>query len=316
MSRGASETISRAKEVLTRDPENRAALRAERLAQEEKKALQDAYFAHAEKAMDNLRAAKENAAAMEGNGAAKGVRYEINPEYASDVDWWYEHGRPGNKVFVLGSTGDTLQKLGAKAQSIYMNASKINKIMNKHPEITINEIKRIPEVLEDPTMILESKGEDENGNNTRIVMFGSVTAQDKRPMLCTLDLRPMEHNLVIDDMQKVNSVYTKDRKPVDFVRTSKVMYVSENKNRTTTLLKLLGFQLPISLQRYGSIGTITYGKDSVKFEGGIEFKDLENAPIKKNIRFQLAAPVEVDSQKELVGEQFLHARGHPGRRRV
>ena len=72
-----SSIISKAKEILTIDPENRAALHAKKLAEAQKKALQDAYFAHAEKAMDNLRAAKENAAAIEGNGAAKGVRFEI-----------------------------------------------------------------------------------------------------------------------------------------------------------------------------------------------------------------------------------------------
>ena len=69
--------ISKAKEILNKDPENPAALHAKNLAQAQKKALQDAYFAHAEKAMDNLRAAKENAAAIEGNGAAQGVRFEI-----------------------------------------------------------------------------------------------------------------------------------------------------------------------------------------------------------------------------------------------
>ena len=71
--------ISRAKEVLTRDPENRAALQAKRLAAAEKRALQDAYFAHAEKAMDNLRAAKENAAALRTEGAAKerGRRFQL-----------------------------------------------------------------------------------------------------------------------------------------------------------------------------------------------------------------------------------------------
>ena len=45
--------ISRAKEVLTIDPDNRAALKAKRLAEAEKRTLQDEYFAHAEKAMDN-----------------------------------------------------------------------------------------------------------------------------------------------------------------------------------------------------------------------------------------------------------------------
>ena len=56
--------ISRAKEVLAIDPDDRAALKAKRLAEAEKRALQDEYFAHAEKAMDNLRTAKENAAAL------------------------------------------------------------------------------------------------------------------------------------------------------------------------------------------------------------------------------------------------------------
>lgn len=76
-----TDIISRAKEVLAKDPENKAALKAQRLAEAEKRVLQDEYFAHAEKAMDNLRAAKENAAALENKGAAKEKRYEINPEY-------------------------------------------------------------------------------------------------------------------------------------------------------------------------------------------------------------------------------------------
>ena len=71
--------ISRAKEVLTIDPDNRAALKAKRLAETEKRTLQDEYFAHAEKAMDNLRTAKENAAALKTESAAgkQGVRFSI-----------------------------------------------------------------------------------------------------------------------------------------------------------------------------------------------------------------------------------------------
>ena len=77
--------ISRAKEALTLDPENRAALKAQRLAETEKRALQDAYFAHAEKAMDNLRAAKENAAALKSEGAAKSIRFEIKRDAAGET---------------------------------------------------------------------------------------------------------------------------------------------------------------------------------------------------------------------------------------
>ena len=74
-----SDIVSRAKEVLAKDPENREALKAQRLAEAEKRALQDEYFAHAEKAMENLRAAKENAAALENKGAAvkSGVKFQL-----------------------------------------------------------------------------------------------------------------------------------------------------------------------------------------------------------------------------------------------
>ena len=83
--------ISRAKEVLTLDPENRAALKAQRLAEAEKRALQDAYFAHAEKAMDNLRAAKENAAALKSEGAAQGVRFQLHEGKDSLVEQMNGH---------------------------------------------------------------------------------------------------------------------------------------------------------------------------------------------------------------------------------
>ena len=74
--------ISRAKEVLTLDPDNRAAMKAQRLAENERKILQDEYFAHAEKAMDNLRSAKENAAAPKTESAAEGrnIRFSIQKD--------------------------------------------------------------------------------------------------------------------------------------------------------------------------------------------------------------------------------------------
>lgn len=80
-----SDIVSRAKEVLARDPENKAALKAQRLAVAEKRVLQDEYFAHAERAMDSLRAAKENAAALENKGAAEGTRFEIKKDAVGET---------------------------------------------------------------------------------------------------------------------------------------------------------------------------------------------------------------------------------------
>ena len=86
-----SDIVSRAKEVLAKDPENRAALKAQRLAEAEKRALQEEYFAHAEKAMENLRAAKENAAALKSEGAAQGVRFQLHEGKDSLVEQMNGH---------------------------------------------------------------------------------------------------------------------------------------------------------------------------------------------------------------------------------
>ena len=82
-----SDIISRAKEVLTIDPSNAAALKAKRLAEAQRRTLQDEYFAHAEKAMDTLRSAKENAAALKTESAAEqqGVRYSL-PDMAKETE--------------------------------------------------------------------------------------------------------------------------------------------------------------------------------------------------------------------------------------
>ena len=358
--------VSRAKEVLTLDPDNRVALKAQRLAENERRILRDEYFAHAEKAMDNLRSAKENAAALKTESAAEGqgVRYSINPSYAQDIDEWNRDGRNSREIFVLGSTAEALQGLGARENDIYMKGDKISLILEQHPEMTLNEIKRIPEILDDPILVLSSQNKGRAGSqNTRLVLFGSVKAQDGRPVLCVLDLQPVENRIVIQDMQKATSAYTKDNDPVRFVRNSEVLYTSENKKRTTALLRTLGFQMPSELQRYGSMGSISYHGQNVKMEGvpftkiepsgkaHMESEDSgsrgsegsiyqesadtvlkteedgerpsfptknsiaqENAeskensePVKKSVRFQLSAPVEVDQNKDLVAVHNLTA---------
>ena len=269
--------VSRAKEILSADPENAAARKAQRLAEKERRILQDEYFAHAEKAMDNLRSAKENAAALKTESAAEGqgVRYSINPSYAQDIDEWNRDGRNSREIFVLGSTAEALQGLGARENDIYMKGDKISLILEQHPEMTLNEIKRIPEILDDPILVLSSQNKGRAGSqNTRLVLFGSVKAQDGRPVLCVLDLQPVENRIVIQDMQKATSAYTKDNDPVRFVRNSEVLYTSENKKRTTALLRTLGFQMPSELQRYGSMGSISYHGQNVKMEG-VPFTKIE-----------------------------------------
>ena len=195
-----------------------------------------------------------------------GEQYSIDPDYEQAVDAWDRNGRPSGEVFVLGSTGDVLQGLGAMEQDIYLRSEKVNSILEQHPEMTLAEIKRIPEILDDPVLVLKSRNVGRGGQqNTRLVLFGTVRAENGQPVLAVLDLRPVENGLAIDDMQKVTSSYTKDSNPVWYVQNSDILHA--DKNRTIPLLRTIGFQTPIELQRSGSMGSISYNRQNVNIQG-------------------------------------------------
>lgn len=267
---------------LKNEPTNAAAKAAKSLTEQQLKDLQELYFEHQAEAGSKYRealtsqaqsASSPNRGAKE-QGSAE-VKYSIDPSYAQDIDEWNRDGRNSREIFVLGSTAEALQGLGARENDIYMKGDKISLILEQHPEMTLNEIKRIPEILDDPILVLSSRNKGRAGSqNTRLVLFGSVKAQDGRPVLCVLDLQPVENRIVIQDMQKATSAYTKDNDPVGFVRNSEVLYTSENKKRTTALLRTLGFQMPSELQRYGSMGSISYHGQNVKMEG-VPFTEIE-----------------------------------------
>lgn len=207
----------------------------------------------------------EGALSGEAEGMDNEARYSIDENYERDIDDWDSRGRPDGEVFILGETGDVLQGLGAVEQDIYMNSSKANEIMKKHPEMTLNEIKRIPEVLDDPILVLASRNVGRERANTRLVMFGSVTAQNGRPVMAVLDLRPYEGRMLVNDMQRVTSAYTKDNDPVGFITNSEALYADEK--RAAALLRRVGFQTPTGLLRNGYMGSISYRRDGVNIEG-------------------------------------------------
>ena len=206
-----------------------------------------------------------------GSARAPPAKMSIAQDFKSRVAAWYKSGMPEGTSFVLGETGATLQGLGAIESDIYMNGEKISTILKEHPEMTIREIQRIPEILDDPVLILKSRNSANVRENSRLVIFGTVKASDGRPVMCVMDLRPTENGLLLDDMQKVASAYTKDNHPDRFVQNSFVLHADEK--RTIPLLRTIGFQMPITLQRYGSMGSITYKGPKVNLYGE-KFSDV------------------------------------------
>ncbi len=169
------------------------------------------------------------------------------------------------EVFVIGSTGDVLQGLGAIESDIYLNGDKIKIILKDHPEMTIEEIKKIPEILDNPALVLKSRGSNNRGQNTRLAVLGSAKAQNNEYILVAFDLRPNEKGFIINDMQKVSSAYGKDNL-AGLLTKSEILYYTQKK--ATSILHAVGLQYrPTEWNKSNFLGSITYAGDIVNIKG-------------------------------------------------
>lgn len=244
----------------------RAAFKGDRATHDEARAMLDR-MVELQKLWDDalVDAAKTKA----GNGVtAKGEQREqhsIREEFSDEIDEWARSGMRENEQFVLGSTGPVLQGLGAIESDIYMNGDKIKKILSDHPEMTLAEIKKIPKILESPVLVLKSTGKKTHGMNSRLVMFGSVKAANGQHVMTVMDLRPIENGFTVDDMQMVNSAYTK-KNAASFIENGDVLFA--DKKRATPLLRSTGLTIASQpLLRNGYVGSITYRGGKVNIEG-------------------------------------------------
>ena len=208
--------------------------------------IRDAYFA----ALEDLQGAEVE----QGEGE---VKYSINPDFATEYDMWDKKSRRG--FFVVGTTSEALQSIGVDPKNIEWDKNKIITIKKEHPAMTDDVIKQVPDILENPILIMQSKQID-----SRIVLFGEVFDANDVPVLAVLELNPKVNYKYDLDVLKIASAYGKDTNPQKLINESKILYVEPNKNRTDSWLEGTGLQLPFDLKSYGSLGNIAYKDKSVK----------------------------------------------------
>lgn len=204
-------------------------------------------------------------------------RYSINENFVNEYDRW-DKQQTGIR-FRTGTTSEALQSIGIDDKNIYFDSSKIIEIKNKHPEMTDDIIKAIPEILENPIMILQSKT-----RANRVVVFGEVVDEIGDPVMVALELKPTYHGNEIGNVVKIASAYArkKGKGLQEFINESDVLYLDENKNRTESWLQRLRLQLPSGVTNFGSISNVTYVNKDVN--GKIYFDDEKNSYMRDVLR--------------------------------
>ena len=304
--------ISKAKEILTIDPENRAALHAKNLAQAQKTALHDAYFAHAEKAMDNLRAAKESAAAIEGNGAAHGVRFRLHEGKDSLAEQMNNHLSElakmavvakikGNEVSFGKTISENINNIADYFESIGNSVIREGfgtvELKRKNAQQTVRHgnskakqaaVAAVPEVIQKGTQI----GHEENwmGSGFDTYVFAAPIEMNGEKIYEGVIVRAY-----LKDGRKTFYVHEVCWTDGDHVLLDDEGVVTKKEDTST--------QLPRSVLSTAKDAQEVSSETSIAQDAG-ESKE-NNAAVQKTVRFALGAPVEVDGQKELVAVHNL-----------
>lgn len=187
------------------------------------------------------------------------TRYSIDTEFASELDAW--NGK-SNKIFHVGTTSEALQSIGVEDRNIVWHGKKIAEILRKHSGMTLEIIQKVPEVLENPVIILQSKNSE-----SRLAIFGEITDRNGAPITAILELQPTNKGGELLDMNVIVSAYGKDSNPSGFIKSSGLVYLDPDKKRTDNWLRAVGLQLPsVARVNYGSVGRVSYQDGKVKID--------------------------------------------------
>lgn len=177
-------------------------------------------------------------------GEKSSMRRALAADYEKRIDAWDQ--KTAGFSFVLGDTSATIQNIEVDGKPIgikqvRLDATKIKKILSDHREMSIDIIKQLPHVINDPVLVLDSKTVA-----GRLVLLGEVYANNGIPVRVVLELNPSTKNSKngrsYANITKIASAFGQGNLQ-NLLNTSKIRYV--NKSRIDDWLKVNRLQLPL-----------------------------------------------------------------------
>lgn len=173
-----------------------------------------------------------------------------------------------------------LDNVGLRGERIYFGKSKIQKIINDHEEMNETIIKKIPNMIENPILIMQSITQLNS-----IVVIGELCARNGEVVIAAIKVETRKQSGKILDFAVITSAYGKGGLQ-HLIDNSNVLYIEPNKKRTNNWLKALRVQFPSALTSFGSIDRISYFNNEGKsnFEKSTAIADaFEKASCKSTV---------------------------------
>lgn len=148
---------------------------------------------------------RENLDVLEKHAEKEGVQLSKEFKESQTTDFYKRLDSWDKKTtgfsFVIGNASDALIDAGIPNKQIRIDASKIKKLLSKHPGIDINTVKGLVELLNHPVVVIDSK----TNANSRVVM-GELHDKNGKIVTAVLLLTPTNRKGNELDVIKVSSL--------------------------------------------------------------------------------------------------------------
>ncbi len=167
------------------------------------------------------------------------VKDQLKKSFTEDVDLWLQ-GQYKKSYFDLGTTPDVFVKHGARYLPVIMTEEVLSKVTGGKHAISLDEIKRLPEQLNDPVLLFKG---------SRPASFVALTElKDKSgiDVICAVHLERTQDRIKVN---RIASLYGKDN-IVDYVsrNIAEGNLLDASKEKAPTWLSSRGLQLPKLVQ--------------------------------------------------------------------
>ncbi|MBE6767348.1 MAG: hypothetical protein E7549_00375 [Ruminococcaceae bacterium] len=177
----------------------------------------------------------------------------------------WEELSDGTRVKVgVVAEGSPLHQVGFPAERMFFDVGKIRTAMRKHEgQITLADLERISDILNDPIVIDEYKGVEGNIKNS-VNVYGEVfTKAGEKPVLVGVTMVKDRSGTML--INKVRTFFSRgDLK--NQITDDSVLYLNEDEKRTRKWFQVCDHTVPLEGTKFGLIRSIAYVSEDVKHD--------------------------------------------------